>query len=234
MTDLRERLAAAKCVLFDFDGPVCRLFAGVGAPAVAAAIAERLSGRLEHGALRPKGKAAGDPLALLLAAWKQGESKAVVKEAESTLTAQEIRAATSAHSTAYANSLILALSAAGFRLAVTTNNSPKAVAAYLRREGLDGCFGEHIHGRTADLALLKPHPHCLERALDSTGSSPAETLMIGDSPADWIAADAIGVSFLGYAPDGAKVAQLADAGVKDIVRSLEPLYDAVGSGLRAE
>ena len=35
-TELRDLLAATKCVLFDFDGPVCRLFAGHPAAAVAA------------------------------------------------------------------------------------------------------------------------------------------------------------------------------------------------------
>ncbi|MFC0847563.1 HAD family hydrolase [Streptomyces noboritoensis] len=235
MTDLRELLASARCVLFDFDGPVCRLFARHRASDVAAEITASLSSRFEHGDPRRRPELFDDPLALLVEVYGQGESASIVAEWEQRLTEQEIWAAATAQETEHANLLIKALSAAGFRLAVTTNNSPSAVTAYLRREGLEACFGEHVHGRTSDPKLLKPHPYCLEQALESTGSTAGESLMIGDSPGDWQAATNIGVRFLGFAPRLAKRVSLQRAAVDEIIlSSLQPLCDAVGSGPQIE
>lgn len=235
MTDLRKLLASAKCVLFDFDGPVCQLFARHRASGVAAEIAASLSDRLVHGDPRRSPELFDDPLALLVEIYGQGESAAIVAEWERRLTEQEIRAAATAQETEHAKPLIQALSAAGFSLAVTTNNSPSAVTAYLRREGLEACFGEHIYGRTGDPKLLKPHPHCLEQALKSTGSTAAESLMIGDSLDDWQAASNIGVRFLGYAPRPAKRALMRRATAEEVILpSLRPLCDAVDSGHQIE
>jgi phosphoglycolate phosphatase-like HAD superfamily hydrolase len=79
---------------------------------------------------------------------------------------------------------------------------------------------------------MKPHPYILERALESTGVSAADCLMIGDSPDDFLAAKQAGVTFLGFITMGQKgkkgdqEAQLRDAGARYVVGSLEPLYSA--------
>ncbi|EYT79047.1 HAD family hydrolase, partial [Streptomyces sp. Tu 6176] len=111
--------------------------------------------------------------------------------------------------------------------AVTSNNSPAVVRAYLQGRGLLPCFAPHLYGRTAELRHLKPHPHCLQRALNAMGAAPAAALMIGDTPTDLRAAERAGVPFLGYAGTPRKGRILAEAGARMIVHSLDTLLTAL-------
>ncbi|MEO3978430.1 HAD-IA family hydrolase [Streptomyces sp. CAU 1734] len=212
----------AGCVLFDFDGPVCHLFAGHPAAAVAAGLRRWAAGRVPGGLPVPPGPA-DDPLALLRAAAVRDPGGELVREMERRLTAEEITAAGTARPTEGADELIRRLDAAGFRLAVTTNNSAAAVRRYLARPGTADRFGRHVHGRRPDPALMKPDPDCLRRALETTGSTAAEALMIGDSAADCEAAARLGVAFLGYARTPAKRERLAAAGATEIVAGMTEL-----------
>ncbi|MFD9501122.1 HAD family hydrolase [Streptomyces sp. NPDC060035] len=229
-TDPHALLSAAACVLFDFDGPMCRLFAGHPAEGVA----QRLSVRLAALGRDPAKVAASvrdaDPLGVLQAVRKHyPHDRALMAELDEQLTEEEIVAAGRATPTPGAAELIRALEAAGTRLAVTTNNSPAAVTSYLARDGLGPCFDGHIHGRRPDPALLKPDPDCLHRALESTGVAAADALMIGDSAADWVAASKAGVAFLGYAESAEKGRKLRDAGAEVSVSTLEGLVRVVDS-----
>lgn len=226
-TDPHVLLSSAACVFFDFDGPVCRLFAGHPA----AGVAQRLAVRLEALGRDPAPVAVSvrdaDPLGVLLAVRKHyPQDRALMAVLEDQLTEEEVVAAGSATPTPGAAALVRALAAAGTRLAVTTNNSPAAVASYLARDGLGPCFDGHIHGRGPDPALLKPDPDCLHRALESTGVAAADALMIGDSAADRLAAGKAGVPFLGYAENAEKYGRLRDAGAEVSVSTLEGLVRA--------
>jgi HAD superfamily hydrolase (TIGR01509 family) len=232
-TDLRPLLSAAKCVLFDFDGPVCQLFAAHTAPAVAAELRNWIERRLGDG-VPVAADSADDPHAILSAVGTRHPGSGMVEEVERLLTSEEVRATLTARPTKDANRLIRRLSTAGFRLAITTNNSASAVRHYLDRQGLTNFFGEHVHGRVPDPQLLKPDPDCLMRALESTGSTAEESLMIGDSPADCLAARELGVPFLGYARNEAKLQRLVGVGATVSIASLEPLLEAVEAGLRME
>jgi phosphoglycolate phosphatase-like HAD superfamily hydrolase len=103
------------------------------------------------------------------------------------------------------------------------------VREYLDSRGLVSCFAPHIYGRTQELNHLKPHPHCIHRALNAMGAAPATALMIGDTPSDLLAARAAGVPFLGYARNERKGKLLRDAGAETVVDSLEPVLRAVRS-----
>ncbi|MFI6124779.1 HAD family hydrolase [Streptomyces sp. NPDC051064] len=221
--DAAALLSAAHCVLFDFDGPLCDLFAGRPAAGVAARLAEAL----RVFGCDPEVLAAGtdDPLALLQRIAKHYGDGPATDHAERCLTAEEAEAADSATPTKHALELIGALDTGGWRQAVTTNNSPGAVARFLRRHGSAVLADEHIHGRTSDPALLKPDPHCLVRALESTGTAAAAAVMLGDSPADCLAAKAVGVPFIGYAVNERKRRALEDVGARCSVRSLWGLFE---------
>lgn len=214
VTDPYALLMAATCVLFDFDGPLCRLFPG----RKGAEVAQRLSRRLAEFGHDPASVAVqverGDPLGVLVEASKLfPDDQALLTALDDLLTAEEeALAAGDAVPTTGAAELVRTLGAAGTRLAVTTNNSRRAVEAYLARQGLGASFGEHIHGRTADPARLKPDPDCLHRALKSTRAEAGEALMIGDSAADRLAAGKAGVAFLGYAENDRKYEELLGAG----------------------
>ncbi|MFH8800319.1 HAD family hydrolase [Streptomyces sp. NPDC017936] len=224
---LRELIAPARVVLWDFDGPICRLFAGHSAQTVAEGLVEWLERRGLRGLLQDSERESPDPQVVLRAVDRRHPGSDLVAELEERLTQEELRAASSAMPTAWTDPLVRTWTALGLRLAVTTNNSPLVVAKYLAGRGLTACFAPHVYGRTQDLHLLKPHPHCLNRALRATGSAPSTALMIGDTPSDFDAARKAGVPFLGYAPDERKGELLRDAGVQVVVGSLEPVLRVV-------
>ncbi|CAG7616409.1 HAD family hydrolase [Actinacidiphila bryophytorum] len=226
---LRELLAAAQCVLFDFDGPITAVFGGHEAQVVAAALDSRIASWPRAPELTDR----TDPMQILLdvaVAFDGSEHDHRVAELDKLLADQEAIAVASARPTPYADSLVRRLVARGTSVAVTTNNSAAAVLSYLELRGLAVCFGPHVHGRAADPLLMKPHPSCVREAIRSTGVSAGQCLMIGDSPRDYQASSAAGVAFLGYAKNDRKQRQLAEAGVEYMVDSLADVYEAADAG----
>jgi HAD superfamily hydrolase (TIGR01509 family) len=229
---IEDLINGADHVLFDFDGPICRLFARHPATGVA----ESLVGWLDrHGGevrLTDEQRAAEDPHDVLRAVARLHPGSDVVEGLERELTRQELLATRSAWPTAWADPLIRTWSAVADGLAVATNNSPRAAEEYLTGRGLRDCFARHVHGRAPDLGLLKPDPDCVLRALDSLGATPSSALMIGDTPSDLFAARAAGVDFLGYAQDAGRAERLRAAGATVVVDSLEPVLAIVRRGRR--
>ncbi|MEG3627524.1 HAD family hydrolase [Streptomyces poriticola] len=220
---VRPLVARARVVLWDFDGPICRLFAGHKAHQVAEDLIEWLGAQGLRGLLTPEEQRTADPHVVLHAVDRMHPRSDLVAALEERLTEAELTAAASAWPTPYADPLIRTLVATGVRLAIATNNSPRTARAYLSGRNLEACFAPHVYGRTTNLALLKPHPYCLDRALTATGATREATLMIGDTPSDLIAARRAGIGFLGYARDERKRKLLheAGAGAGDVVTSLE-------------
>lgn len=218
------RIRSTDCVLFDFDGPLCSLFAERTAKDVAA----RLTGALDDLGLLP-GELIGsaDPVGIFAATHRTPGATGAIA---ALLAEEEVMAAESALTTECSHELVSALARLGVRMAVTTNNSAVAAAAYLRRHALIDVFGEHIYGRAEDPLLLKPHPNCLLAAMKGLGAAPGDCLMIGDSPADVLAARSAGVRFVGYAPEPEKAEALVRAGAEQVVGHLRPLLEAAGGG----
>ncbi|MEU8891340.1 HAD family hydrolase [Streptomyces sp. NPDC048442] len=222
-------ITGATCVLFDFDGPICGLFAGHRAHDIADRMVDWLTDRgIEVPAMAAEEQQ--DPHAVLRAIAATHPDSALVRDLEQALTDEELRATRSAAPSPYVDDLIREWSARGIPLAIATNNSPKAASRYLARRGLAPCFDRHIYGRTDRLDLLKPHPDCLDRALHALGADPAKSLMIGDTPSDLYAAQRAGVAFLGYAKDARRVARLRNAGAQAVVDSLEDVLTLVTEG----
>ncbi|MFB7736641.1 HAD family hydrolase [Streptomyces sp. NPDC056112] len=221
--ELRNLIAGARVVLWDFDGPICRLFAGHSAERVATELVRWLESRGLHGLLTGSERQSLDPQVVLRAVDRRHPGSDLVTELEARLTQEELRAAASAMPTPYADPVIRTWKALGSRLAIATNNSPLVVREYLAGRDLGPCFAPHVYGRTQDLKHLKPDPHCLNRALTATGASPAQALMIGDTPTDHEASLRAGVPFLGYARNARKEKLLREAGATVVVDSLEPV-----------
>lgn len=228
---------STKCVLLDFDGPVCALFSAHPAHAVARGL-ERL-GTAPLSSVRP-GHARGrtdDPYVLLQEAFADPVSveDGTADALERLLTEEEMIAAEGARPTVDADTVIRALHEAGHTLAVTTNNSARSVERYLARVGLTELFAGHVHGRVPGAPLrLKPDPDVLLRALSSTGASARDAVMVGDHPRDLGAALAAGVGFVGYARDARKAAQLREAGASAVAGSLGRVLELVDPRAHAE
>lgn len=79
---------------------------------------------------------------------------------------------------------------AGLKLACVTNKPTDASTALLRAKGLDGYFGIVAGGEQFE--RLKPDPMPLLKTCERLGTTPARTLMIGDSLNDALAARAAG------------------------------------------
>ncbi len=228
-TGLRSyRGGGVGCVLLDFDGPICALFPDGSAERVAGELRKLASDRGVLGLLPAEVERSEDPQDILRAVHAlrgtgQLPDPDLGADLEALLTAGEAWATHTAPPTPGAHRLIRALRARGVRMAVVTNNSPRAVSAYLHRHGLADAFGPHLYGRTADPALLKPDPDPLIRALAGLGAAPGEALMIGDTAADLAAATDARVRFIGYARDEPGAERLRAAGAGLVLSSLEPL-----------
>ncbi|MGI5398092.1 HAD family hydrolase [Streptomyces sp. CA-135486] len=210
-TQLRDLLSRASLVLWDFDGPVCDLFARRAAWRIAAALRDiarpdaLLSARI-------KGVGVTDPLQVMRWVHNAPDPLGLVGTMRKYLEEAETEAAQTAEPTAGAEPLMTELRVEGKLLAVASNNCEAAIRAYLHLHGLEKYFNDRIAGRPDDLRLMKPDPHSLHQLLDSTGTAAGNSVMIGDSPADAEAAAAAGVPFIGYHPSREKRLRLQEAG----------------------
>ncbi|WP_419664870.1 SAV_2336 N-terminal domain-related protein [Streptomyces sp. 2-1] len=229
--ELRALVTGARAVLFDFDGPICRLFAGYQAERVANALVEWLEEQGLRGLLTEVDRAHPDPQMVLRAVNRRHPHSDLMVELEERLTQEELRASATAMPTAHAEPVIRTWAAVGARLAVVTNNSPRVVKTYLADRHLTDCFAPYIFGRTFDLSQLKPAPGLVTRALTAMDTPPSKALMIGDSPSDFIASQEADVAFLGYARNEFRERHLREIGVQVIVPSLEPVLAILRDGI---
>jgi HAD superfamily hydrolase (TIGR01549 family) len=225
--NLRELITPVRFVLWDLDGPICRLFAGHPAHQVARDLVELVEGRGLGGLLTSEERRTQDPQIVLRGVHLRRPESDLIIELEEWLTRQELLAVPGAYPTAHADPLIRTW-ASRARFAITTNNAALAAARYIESRGLTDCF-PYIYGRTRRIDLMKPDPHYLHQALNAMGADPSASLMIGDAPSDFMAAQKARVSFLGYARNEVKLRALLAAGVRreHIVSSLQQVLHAL-------
>lgn len=95
---------------------------------------------------------------------------------------------------------------------------------YVDLHALSGCF-DLISARTLfhDPALLKPHPHLINQAVDELGAAPVRCVLIGDSVTDVYSAQKAGVRSIGYANKPGKRETLAAAGADAVITDMARL-----------
>ncbi len=233
---LTELVRRARFLLFDFDGPLVRLFTLGEAPGIAEQLAARLEEALGHSAagrfsdsVDPHGLVSG--LRGALRQWPGLDEPTIeelVQRCELQLVEAERLAVRTAEITAGAELLVAGLlRLSRWRLAVTSNNSALAIDDLLGEERarvFRSAFQGQVYGRHPDPDFMKPHPDCLNRALAGLGCEyPDQALLIGDSISDLEAAKQAGIPFLGYAATEAKVEALMEAGARHVVRDLSRL-----------
>ncbi|MET8078792.1 HAD family hydrolase [Streptomyces sp. NPDC005303] len=223
---LASLVASARYVLWDLDGPICRLFARYPAPQIAGELVAKIDQLGMGGLLTEQERSSEDPHDTLRAFHEQRPGSDLVLELEEWLTRRELDAVPGAFPTPHTDPLIRTWWSYGVRFAITTNNSAKAAAAYVESRGLSDCF-PYVYGRTPNLDLMKPNPHCLEEAIKAMGAVPSGTLMIGDATTDLDAARQAGVAFLGYARNEDKERFLRDAGAEVVVSSMKQVLDVL-------
>src|SRR5579875_3894813 len=182
-------------LLLDFDGPVCRVFAGFPAPEVAARLRQALSA---HCAV-PRDWLAGerDPHEVLKASLAFGPE--VAARAHDELMRLETRAVGSAVPTAYAREVITAVKERGDSVGIVSNNAASAVTAYLAAHGLTGQVDCIAARNGPDPTLMKPHPYLVTQAMTALRAEREHCALVGDSVSDVIAAHRADITGIGYA-----------------------------------
>lgn len=221
---LREHFRLAQSVLFSFDGLLCRLFAtnlqSVSDHLVQAALALRLS----VGPQTPT-----DPVGMLRDLVRVG-SPAQIRRLDHFLTLRETEAAQHAEPLPGAQQLLRVLMEGPWRLAVVTDHAAQAVDTFLAHLApVIGSDRVRVFGRPANPRLMKPHPHAVALAVGTLGSPHAQTILIGESVADALAARTAGVVFIGLAPTPRKAQMLREAGATVTVGSLREITSVVRS-----
>ncbi|MEU1050014.1 HAD-IA family hydrolase [Streptomyces sp. NPDC005897] len=227
---LLRAFGSARAVLFDFDGPVCDLFAG----STTADVAERIkrTARRYWGPLDPALEKCDDSHAVLRPLRDMYERSAPrpsalpLERAEADVTALERQAVRTALPTPHLHALVDLLLDHGKRLTVVSNNAEGPIKEYLAGLGLapkfDGVFGRSPH----DARLMKPHPDCVHRALRHLALPASDCLLIGDQLTDLDAARSAGTRFLGLTRHAGRALRMAQGGADAVVASYRPLLRA--------
>lgn len=208
-------LQPSRAILFDFDGPICDVFTGYPAPAVArhlAGILAQYSMVLGNRAL-----AMDDPMEILRLA-PQGGDRAL-RRIEEELTAAEVEAVELAGFPIPGGVAALeAALASGRKVAVVSNNSGECVRAFLMRHGLSDLVNTVVGRVPYRPEMMKPDPHLLLLAASRLNMQPHECTLIGDSATDVEAARSSGTSAIGFAnkPGKGRALEGADAVITDM------------------
>ncbi|MCZ1008545.1 HAD family hydrolase [Streptomyces lydicus] len=223
---LAEIATATSGVLFDFDGPICEVFAGRPAADVARELSKVVT---RHDAtLGGKSGSIDDPMEILRLATQGGEP--VIRAIEESLTKAEVLAVKVAGPPV--PGAVAALEAAhssGRKVAVVSNNSTDCVRAFLMLHGLRHLVHEVIGRAVYRPDLMKPDPHSLLLAAERLRVQPHHCTLIGDSVTDVEAARAAGAMSVGFANKPHKVRALATAGADAVVTDMATVAAALAN-----
>jgi phosphoglycolate phosphatase len=114
--------------------------------------------------------------------------------------------------------LLDALERDGWLLAVATGKSDRGLRHCLDGHGLHARF---MSLQTADRHPSKPHPAMVDQAIADAGSTPATTIVVGDTSYDMAMAVAAGASGIGAGWGYHEAEELRDAGAVAVAK--EPL-----------
>ncbi|MEU7861263.1 HAD family hydrolase [Nonomuraea sp. NPDC049141] len=224
MTDaLVEIFRQTRVVLLDFDGPVCRIFAGLPAPRVA----DGLKRLLRHQGVRLPQDVAGldDPLKVLRRT--ADIAPELVDKIEAAFMAYEIEAADSAEITPGVRELLTACAEVGRPVVIVSNNSEPAIERFLDLAGLNGGVDGLVGRPIGDPAEMKPHPRSVLRACEMADVRSDEAVLIGDSAFDMEAATNAGSRSIAYANQEGKDVTLAEAGADAVSNDMREIAAAV-------
>jgi phosphoglycolate phosphatase len=216
--DLDAILARTHHLFLDFDGPICSIFAGLPA----ATVADRLRKVFGDHAQMPDDIAStADPFAVFAYAATISEDLAAQVEAE--MTDQELTAVPTAAPAPYVHEVVTACQNSGRTVAVVSNNSARAVHAYLDRHGLDDRISLVVARAHHDPGLLKPSPHLIAQAVGALDAEPGECTLVGDSVTDIQGACLASIQSIGYANEPGKREHFTAAGAGAVINSLADL-----------
>ena len=203
-------------LLFDFDGPLCDVFAGRSAPSVARRLEGIVGRRFDT----------DDPLVIMYECRRIADS-GLADRVEDLLIGEEVAAIESARVNVAGVDAMLAGRDAGYRIAIVSNNSSDAVSRFLDVNNLVNVVGAVVgrHYRRPD--LMKPNPWPLAHALELIDGSPARAVLIGDAVTDVEASKAAGVKCVALANKAGKREAFVRAAADAVIDDMAELGSAV-------
>ena len=118
---------------------------------------------------------------------------------------------------------LTALKGGGLKLALVSNGSRARVESELSRFDINRFFGVVVSSEKKE--ELKPSPVMLQRALAALGLAPADTVYVGDSPADIQAAKNARVPSIAIARGSIQVKRLGDEKPDRMFAGLDEMTD---------
>ncbi|MCC8480909.1 HAD family hydrolase [Streptomyces globisporus] len=216
--------AATNGVFFDFDGPVCDVFAGYPAPDVARELAAILAGI--DATAGERALETDDPMEVLRLAPRAGED--AVHRIEEALTAAEVSAVKVAGiPVPGAVESLRAAHTSGRKIAIVSNNSAECVRDFLKLHDLDHLVHQVIGRHPNRPDLMKPSPYSLQRAATELGIASSACVLIGDSSTDMEAAIRAGSMAIGFANKPGKEAVLIKAGAGVVIKTMATVAEVL-------
>ena len=209
-------IARTRYLLLDFDGPICSIFAGLPAPTVAEKLRKLFPCELPEEIANNL-----DPIEVFKYSATVSDELAARVEAE--MADLEVAAVPTADPTPYTHQVIASARESGRIIGVVSNNSPRAVNAYLDRHGLSDGITLVVARTSHNPALLKPNPHLINEAVCGLDADPTATALVGDSLTDIEAAHSAGVASIGYANKLGKRERMTQLRVGVIITSMADL-----------
>lgn len=213
--DIRRWSATAKVVIFDFDGPLCDVFAGYPAWRVARELENVLGSTVDT----------DDPLQVLRESSTHPLGK--VLEIEHELVAAELRAVSCSTATPGGLEAVKACVASGRVPAVVSNNSADAVRAFLGEAGLLGDVKVIVGREPGRPDLMKPNPWPMQRAFTALDIAAQDAVFVGDTSTDLEVAAVVGVPCLAYANKPGKREAFQQAGAAAVFSDMSLLASAL-------
>jgi HAD superfamily hydrolase (TIGR01549 family) len=147
----------------------------------------------------------------------RGQRTAILLEASAIIEKYELQGIAKAAPLAGALDILRAITGAGSTVGIVTSNSSRTVRSWLGKNGAEQSV-QIIVGRDS-LLPLKPAPDMIVEARKTAGVPAHQTIYVGDTPADWAAALAAGVTFCGIASAQDARDALREAGAGEIFAS---------------
>lgn len=216
MNDLQALLRPVQGILLDFDGPVCKLFAGYPATVIADELRDYLIN--EGAVLDDSVKGTSDPLALVR--WTASHEPELLEPLERREVLAERSAAETATPTEHVREVIGLAIESGRQVAIVSNNSRDAIDRFLEVHGLSSEVTSIASRVTGHPELMKPNAMPVIRAAKSLGVPTEACVLVGDSVSDITAARNAGSRCIGYAKNLARGNQLDASGADTVIPSM--------------
>ncbi|GGM20192.1 HAD family hydrolase [Promicromonospora citrea] len=208
MSRAAELLNAAQAVLLDFDGPVTPL---MPAPAnLEAADSARSPLRARGVILGSDIGTTSDHLAVLR--WTAENAPEALPEVEKRCDEAEIASVRQAKPTRGAAELLVACHRTGKPVVIVSNNTERAIRAYLDRWLLSPYVTAVVGRPIGRPDLMKPNTHTVDQALHLLGVDAEQAVFIGDSVSDVEVSQRVGTRCIGYAKTPRRGTELRVAG----------------------